>query len=212
MSIENFSEVVDYITTNGENEEVSNYVKGFKTVDLDGAKNYLETSEDGKSYFDTKVGKALENYRLNTVPKLVDAEILKRNPSLTPQEIEMQNLKQEIENIKKEKFKAEMSSKYKDVLAEKKIPSNMVDFLLNDDEETTNANITIFEDSMKSYIEEAIKAKFGNNVHIPSDATTITKELISQEEWNVKKNDLDWFSKNKKQIYESMKQGVIKNS
>jgi len=184
MAIENFSEVVDYITTNSENEEVSNYIKGFKTVDLDGAKNFLESNEEGKSYFDTRVGKGIETFKTNNLQKLIDAEMLKKNPALTPEQLQIQELKQKFADMEKSKTKVEQMSKYKDILQQKKIPSNMVDFLLNDDEETTNANIAIFEDSMKSYIEEAIKAKFGSNQHTPSDATAPITEKLTDEQIN----------------------------
>ena len=210
MSIENFSEVQDYITANGEKEEVSNYIKGFNKIDLDGAKNFLETNEEGKSYFDTRVGKGIETFKTNNLQKLIDAEMLKKNPSLTPQELKIQELEQKFTDMEKSKTKVEQMSKYKDILQQKKIPSNMVDFLINDDETVTNANISLFEDGMKSYIEEAIKAKFGNNVHIPATATTTPPTLISQGEWDKNKNDLDWYGKNRKQIQESVKQGLIK--
>lgn len=216
MSIENFTEVQDYITANGENEEVANYIKGFNKIDLDGAKNFLENNEEGKgylnSYSDSKVSKGIETFKTNNLQKLIDAEMLKKNPSLTPDQIRIQELEKKFADADKSKTKAEMSNKYKDILTQKKIPSNMVDFLLNDDETVTNANISLFEDGMKSYVEEAIKTKFGSNVHIPSDATTVKDEVISQEEWNKNKDNLEWYSKNKKAIFESMKQGVIKNN
>ena len=60
-----------------------------------------------------------------------------------------------------------MISKYKDVLTEKKIPSNMIDFLLAQDDETTGANIELFENSMKQYIETGIKAKLGDSEYTP---------------------------------------------
>jgi len=214
MAIENFSEVVDYITANSENEDVKNYISGVNKMDINGVKSFLETNEEGKgylnSYSDSKVTKGIETFKTNNLQKLIDAELLKKNPSLTPQELKIQELEQKFADMEKSKTKVEQMSKYKDVLQQKKIPSNMVDFLINDDETVTNANITLFEDSMKSYIEEAIKAKFGNNVKIPANATTIPPTLITQEEWNTKQNDLDWYSKNKTQIFESMKQGLIK--
>ncbi|GCD10460.1 DUF4355 domain-containing protein [Clostridium tagluense] len=215
MSIENLQEIQEYFTTNGENEEVKNYIGGFNKIDMNGVKSFLETNEEGKgylnSYSDSKVTKGIETFKTNNLQKLIEAEMLKKNPSLTPQELKIQELEKKFTDMEKSKTKTEQMSKYKDVLQQKKIPSNMVDFLIDDDETVTEANITLFEDSMKSYIEEAIKTKFGSNVHIPSDATATTTSTISQEEWNAKKNDLDWYAKNKKQIYESMKQGLIKN-
>ncbi|MBU3142214.1 DUF4355 domain-containing protein [Clostridium sp. CF012] len=214
MAIENFNEVIEYMNTNKENDEVKSYVGGLNKMDLTGVKSFLETNDEGKgylsSYSDSKVTKGIETFKTNNLQKLIDAEMLKKNPSLTPDQLEMQNLKQKFADMEKSKTKAEQMSKYKDVLQQKKIPSNMVDFLINDDETVTNANISLFEDSMKSYIEEAIKAKFGNNVHIPANASNTPPTLISQGEWDKNKNDMDWYEKNRERIRESAKQRLIK--
>lgn len=215
MPIENFNEVVEYINTNGENEEVKGFINGFrKDPTLDDFKSKVESDESFKGYInslkDSHFTKSLETWKTNNLQKLVDAEILKKNPKLDPKDLLIENLQKDVENIKKEKARAVMEAKYKDVLAEKKIPGKMVDFLLADDETVTEANISLFEESMKAYIEEAIKAKFDGNVHIPSDKVDLTGGLITQADWDKNKNNLDWFEKNKAKIYESKRQGLIK--
>ena len=40
-------------------------------------------------------------------------------------------------------------------------------FLLAEDDETTGANIELFENSMKQYIETGIKAKLGDSEYTP---------------------------------------------
>ncbi|MCB2297046.1 DUF4355 domain-containing protein [Clostridium tagluense] len=188
MAIENFNEVQEYITANGENEEVSNYIKGFNKIDMNGVKSFLETNDEGKgylnSYADSKVTKGIETFKTNNLQKLIDAEMLKKNPSLTPEQLKIQELEQKFTDMEKSKTRVEQMSKYKDVLQQKKIPSNMVDFLINDDQTITEANITLFENSMKSYIEEAIKAKFGDNVHIPQTPLNTPNEKLTDEQIN----------------------------
>ena len=112
---------------------------------------------------------------------MVEAEILKRNPQKTPQELEMERLKAEIEAIKKEKRFAELNSKFKDIFVEKNIPTKMSSFLLNsEDEETINANITIFEDSMKTYIESEVNKRLSGN-GIPSSGTEAPKTMTKEQ-------------------------------
>ena len=100
--------------------------------------------------------------------KLIEAEVLKRTgKDETPEQKEIRELKERLDKADKEKAKAEMISKYKDVLTEKKIPSNMIDFLLAQDEETTGANIELFQNSMKQYIDSEVKAKLGDSEYTP---------------------------------------------
>lgn len=212
----NLQQVQEFITTNGENQEVQSYLNGFrKEPSLDDFKSKAESDENFKSYInslkDSHFSRSLETWKANNLNKLVEAEMLKKNPKLTPEQLEIQDLKQKFADMEKAKARAEQMAKYKDVLSEKKIPSKMVDFLLNDDETVTEANISLFEESMKSYIDEAIKAKFDGNVHIPSDKFDLSGGLITQAEWDKNKNDLNWYEKNKKQIFESKRQGLINN-
>jgi len=212
--IENFNEVQEYLTTNSESDEVKSYLQGFKTVDLDGVKGFLESNEEGKGYLqsftDSKVTKGIDSWKTNNLNKLVDAELLKRNPKLTPEQLEVENLRKEIETIKSEKTRAEMTAKYKDVLNEKKIPSTLTNFLLGDDEDVTSANITIFEESMKSYIDAMVEDRIKQGSYTPPKNDINNVGLISQLEYDKNKNNLDWYEKNKLNIMKSYKEGLIK--
>lgn len=217
MAIENFNEVKEYFEQNKDNEEVKGFIGNFKEVPtLDMFKEKIEKDEDFKGYInslkDSHFSKSLETWKSNNLQKLVDAEMLKKNPSLTPEQLELQNMKKEIENMKKEKARVEMSAKYKDVLNEKKIPSNLTDFLLNnEDEEVINSNITLFEESMKSYIDNMVNERLQQGSYTPPSAENKGNiGLITQEMWDKKKDDLAWYSKNKAKIFESMKKGLIK--
>lgn len=212
--IENFNEVQEYLTANGESDEVKNYLQGFKSVDLDGVKSFLESNEDGKGYLqsftDSKVTKGIDSWKTNNLNKLVDAELLKRNPKLTPEQLEVENLRKEIETIKSEKTRAEMTAKYKDVLNEKKIPSSLTSFLLGNDEDVTSANITLFEDSMKSYIDAMVEDRIKQGSYTPPKGDTSNVGLISQIEYDKNKDNLNWYEKNRENIRKSFKEGLIK--
>ena len=139
----------------------------------EGLKGYMDSIKD-KHY-----SKALETWKANNLNKLVEAEMLKRNPKLTPEQIKIQELEKKFADMEKAKAKAEMTIKFKDILAEKKIPQQMVNFLLADDEEITNANITLFEESMKSYINSNVEDRMKQGSHIPK----IDKESVAINDW-----------------------------
>ena len=137
-------------------------------TDVEGLNKLLESDKSLQGLFDKKVTTGIENFKKNGMQKIIEAEVLKRTgKNETPEQKEIRELKERLDKADKEKAKAEMISKYKDVLAEKKIPSNMIDFLLAQDDETTEANIELFENSMKQYIETGIKAKLGDSEYTP---------------------------------------------
>lgn len=137
-------------------------------TDVEGLNKLLESDKSLQGLFDKKVTTGIENFKKNGMQKLIEAEVLKRTgKNETPEQKEIRELKERLDKADKEKAKAEMISKYKDVLTEKKIPSNMIDFLLAQDDETTGANIELFENSMKQYIENGIKAKLGDSEYTP---------------------------------------------
>ena len=137
-------------------------------TDVEGLNKLLESDKSLQGLFDKKVTTGIENFKKNGMQKLIEAEVLKRTgKNETPEQKEIRELKERLDKADKEKAKAEMISKYKDVLTEKKIPSNMIDFLLAQDDETTGANIELFENSMKQYIETGIKEKLGDSEYTP---------------------------------------------
>lgn len=137
-------------------------------TDVEGLNSLLASNKELQGLFDKKVTTGIENFKKNGMQKLIEAEVLKRTgKNETPEQKEIRELKERLDKADKEKAKAEMISKYKDVLTEKKIPSNMIDFLLAQDDETTEANIELFENSMKQYIETGIKTKLGDSEYTP---------------------------------------------
>ena len=137
-------------------------------TDVECLNKLLESDKSLQGLFDKKVTTGIENFKKNGMQKIIEAEILKRTgKNETPEQKEIRELKERLDRADKEKAKAEMISKYKDVLTEKKIPSNMIDFLLAEDDETTGANIELFENTMKQYIETGVKAKLGDSEYKP---------------------------------------------
>ena len=166
------SELLALINEADDNADIDEIIlsNGFAKpiTDVEGLNKLLESDKSLQGLFDKKVTTGIENFKKNGMQKLIEAEVLKRTgKNETPEQKEIRELKERLDKADKEKAKAEMISKYKDVLTEKKIPSNMIDFLLAQDDETTEANIELFENSMKQYIETGIKAKLGDSEYTP---------------------------------------------
>ena len=166
------SELLALINEADDNADIDEIIlsNGFAKpiTDVEGLNKLLESDKSLQGLFDKKVTTGIENFKKNGMQKIIEAEVLKRTgKNETPEQKEIRELKERLDKADKEKAKAEMISKYKDVLTEKKIPSNMIDFLLAQDDETTGANIELFENSMKQYIETGIKVKLGDSEYTP---------------------------------------------
>ena len=136
-------------------------------TDVDGLNSLLSGNKELQGLFDKKVTAGIETFKKGGMQKLIEAEVLKRTgKNETPEQKEIRELKERLDKADQERAKAEMVAKYKDVFNEK-IPSTMLDFLLGEDEETTGANIELFENSMKQYIEAGIKVKLGASEYTP---------------------------------------------
>ena len=147
-----------------------------KVATDDSFKKYIESSND--KHFD----KALKTWKANNLEKLIDAEVLKRTgKNETPEQKAIRELQEQLANMGKEKEKAERIAKYKDVLAEKKIPSNLTSFILGEDDEVTEANINIFEDAMKTYVENKVKERLKDSKYTPPKSG---EKKMTRDEFN----------------------------
>lgn len=142
-------------------------------VEVKEFKSWLDSEKDKHSSKSTNT--ALDNFKKNDMQKLIDAEILKRNPSKTPEQIKIEELESKFREMEKAKSRAEMTAKFKDTLTEKNIPSKMIDFLLADDEDVTNANISLFEENMKSYIDKQVENRITDTSYTPPTGGTANK-------------------------------------
>ena len=107
-------------------------------------KSYLDSVKD--KHFD----KALETWKSNNLQTIINDEVLKATgKKKTPEQLKIEELEKNFNEQKAKAERAEKIAKYKDVLAEKKIPGEMIDYFLTDDDETTNTRI----DNFATYVE-----------------------------------------------------------
>lgn len=183
-------ELLKDIDDEGSIDEVLTQTDLYKSsLSLDNFKNLIATNKEFKSFMDSEKDKhaekakttALENFKLKDMQTLIEAEVLKRTgKNETPEQKALRELQEKFEKLEKEKARAEKISKYKDILNEKKIPSKIGEFLLNsDDEDVINANITLFEEQIKPYIDDKVNIRLSDSSHNPPDGNGgngITKE------------------------------------
>ena len=155
-------------------------------LSLDSFKDLVATDKEFKSFLDSEkdkhADKVLKTFKANNLEKLIEAEVLKRTGKAeTPEQKAIRELQEQLANMGKEKEKAERIAKYKDVLVKKKIPSQLSDFILGEDDDVTDANINIFEDAMKTYVESKVKERLKDSKYTPPKSG---EKKITRDEFN----------------------------
>ena len=155
-------------------------------LSLDSFKDLVATDREFKSFLDSEkdkhADKVLKTFKANNLEKLIEAEVLKRTGKTeTPEQKAIRELQEQLANMGKEKEKAERVAKYKDVLVKKKIPSQLSDFILGEDDDVTDANINIFEDAMKTYVENKVKERLKDSKYTPPKSG---EKKMTRDEFN----------------------------
>ena len=141
-------------------------------LEFENIKPLFASNDDFKSFLDSEkdkhADKALKTWKANNLDKIIQSEILKATQvKETPEQKAIRELEAKLDAMSKEKEKVERQAKYKDILAKKKIPSDLTDFILGEDDEVTDSNITRFEEAMKTYIDEKVSTKLKESAYVP---------------------------------------------
>ena len=163
-----FNEALQQLEQFKDTDEYKNYFGGLITPDR--VKEYLSTDEGKKTIqpeMDKYFNKGLDTWKTNNLDKLINDEISKRNPSTDPKDIELAQMKAQLEAMQKEALRKDLANKALKVANEKKLPTELIDFFIGDDEETTNNNIKNFEKIFNTAVSSSVDNKIKDNTHIP---------------------------------------------
>ncbi|MDP8527113.1 DUF4355 domain-containing protein [Bacillus subtilis] len=159
----NIEEIKQFLAENKDNEEVKAFVGELSAVSADKVKGFLET-EEGKRLIqprlDSYFTKGLETWKSNNLESLIEEELQKRNPSKTPEQIELEKLRSEIERERAARNREALVNKALNVADEKQLPKGVIDYFIGEDEETTLANLSKFEETFNAAVQNAVDIKF----------------------------------------------------
>lgn len=177
-------EIQEYINQNKESEEVKDFIKSFQQPLTN---NVVETwckDGEGRSWLDRNCDiysrKAVETAKTNAIAKY-EKEVLPNrieeaikansNKGKTPDQLQLEGLQKQIEEMKAEKFKSDMTTKFTKDLAEKGLPIDLINFALGKDEETTQKNIENLTGILNGYVtnnvDKTVKERLGQSADIP---------------------------------------------
>ena len=167
----NFEEVKAFLESEaGKTSEVTSYLQGLVPVTVTSVENFVSTP-DGKSWLDSAkdkhLQKGLETWKANNMQSLLDAEIKKRFPEQDPKDLEMEKLKNEIEQMKLSKEKETLTNKAMKLASEKGLPLDLVSFFIGADEDSTNANLKALEATYNASVQKGLEARLKTDGYTP---------------------------------------------
>jgi hypothetical protein len=183
-------ELKAWLETNKDNAEVKAYLDSFKVQPtLEVFKSKLNDA-DFKSFLDSEkdkhLSKGIETFKSNNLSKLVDEEVKKRYPEKDAKDIQVEALRIELEKMKKENLMKEIKNQAILILDEKKLPKEVLNFIVSDDLEKTKTNIESFGNVFNPYIQIAVEERIKSGSYTPpknNDSTT--KNPWSKEHFNL---------------------------
>lgn len=177
-----FNEVKTYIEQNAQNEEVFNYISGFVTPDR--VNSFLET-EDGKKVLQPKIDshftKGLETWKTNNLEKLINEEVTKRNPQETPEQKQIRELTERLNNKETAERRQVVKNHALTHANNKKLPVDIIDFFLGDNEEITTTNLTKLEEVLNNHIATAVEERLKGGYKPPAGGKSDEKELLAEQ-------------------------------
>jgi hypothetical protein len=168
----NWEEVKAWIESNKATDEgLKAYLQGLATPTVEGIQKFLNDSTDGKNWLnsekDKHYNKAFETWKTNNYQKEIDAEIKKRFPEADPKDLKVKELELMLQNMQKDTLKKELTNKALKVATEKKLPIEIIEFMLGETEELTLANLTNFEKVFNTHVQTLVEERIKGNSYVP---------------------------------------------
>ena len=193
-----FNEIVESLKTFEGTEDFENYIGGFVTADR--VSKFLET-DAGKQFIqptlDKYHNKGLETWKTNNLDKLVNEKVKELYPEADPKDTELAKLKADLEAMKAESVRKDLTNKALTVATEKELPIDLISYFVGADEDSTTANLEKLETAFNTEVEKVVTKRLGKS-HKP-DAGDDSQELTPEELASMSIEDINaYFNKNAK--------------
>lgn len=160
----NFEELKALVEAGDESAFVQHIFKSLEKGDVLAA---VTANSAVKSDLDSEKDKhhntALETWKSNNLESLVETELAKRNPQETEEQKRIAALEKELESQKKAAQREKLMNLAIKQATDKGLPTDIVDFFLAEDEESTTANLGKLEEVYTKAVQTAVEKKFKEN-------------------------------------------------
>ena len=164
----NFEELKTLVEAGDQSAFVQHIFKSLEKGDVLAA---VTANSAVKSDLDSEKDKhhntALETWKSNNLESLVETELAKRNPKETEEQKRIAALEKELESQKKAAQREKLMNVAIKQATEKGLPTDIVDFFLAEDEQSTTANLGKLEEAYTKAVQAAVEKKFKENGRDP---------------------------------------------
>lgn len=157
------ADIKNFLNENKDKDDVKAYLGELSALTAERVEGFLDTAEGRKLLqprLDQNFTKGLNTWKEKNLDKLVEDEVKKRNPDKTPEQLELEKLRKEIEDERKARNRETLVNKALKVADEKKLPKGIIDYFIADDEENTLSNLTKLEEEYSKAVQAAVDSKF----------------------------------------------------
>lgn len=164
-----FEEIVAALKAHENSDGYKKFVDGLFTPER--VKAFLETEAGQQAmqpFIDKQSAKGIETWKSNNLQALIDAEIKTRFPESDPKDVEIANMKAELEKMQKESARKELLIKAQSIATEKKLPVSLVSYFIGDDEKSTKQNLETLEKVFTEALSASVDDRLKQGNHIPN--------------------------------------------
>ena len=172
--MENNQEVIVNEEIKAEVEESKAALINKENLTLEELKNIINENEGFKAWLssekDRHFSTSLNTWKENNLSKEVEKEISKRYPAETEEQKKLRDLELKLQAMEQESKMKELKANTMRVINDKQLDSEILDFVLSDNEETTIANIDKFEGLIERLANKRLEEKYKNANTTPTQS------------------------------------------
>ena len=172
--MENNQKVIVNEEIKAEVEESKAALINKENLTLEELKNIINENEGFKAWLssekDRHFSTSLNTWKENNLSKEVDKEISKRYPEETAEQKKLRDLELKLQAMEQESKMKEIKANTMRVINDKQLDSEILDFVLSDNEETTIANIDKFEGLIERLANKRLEEKYKNANTTPTQS------------------------------------------
>ena len=190
--MENNQKVIVNEEIKAEVEESKAALINKENLTLEELKNIINENEGFKAWLssekDRHFSTSLNTWKENNLSKEVEKEISKRYPAETEEQKKLRDLELKLQAMEQESKMKELKANTMRVINDKQLDSEILDFVLSDNEETTIANIDKFEGLVERLANKRLEEKYKNANTTPSQS--VGQATLSEYEKSMAAGDV----------------------
>ena len=163
-----------------------------ENLTLEELKNIINENEGFKAWLssekDRHFSTSLNTWKENNLSKEVEKEISKRYPAETEEQKKLRDLELKLQAMEQESKMKELKANTMRVINDKQLDSEILDFVLSDNEETTIANIDKFEGLVERLANKRLEEKYKNANTTPTQS--VGQATLSEYEKSMAAGDV----------------------